>query len=202
MTKEELQIYQKNYREKHKDRILSYEKNYRTINLEKIRENNRKYNKDNKEQRRLRNKRYRDKHAEELKSKAKIKRQRYKKEINFHRNERLQKDPIFRLNYKIRSIISKSFKIINHRKNSKTVSILGCSVSFFKSYIQSKWEPWMNWENRGLYNGTKNHGWDIDHIIPISTAKTKEDIIKLNHYSNLQPLCSYVNRNIKKDRYG
>jgi hypothetical protein len=26
----------------------------------------------------------------------------------------------------------------------------------------------------------------IDHIIPISTAKTEQDVIKLNHYTNLQ----------------
>jgi len=37
------------------------------------------------------------------------------------------------------------------------------------------------------------------HIIPISSAKTNDDVYKLNHYSNFQPLCSYVNRFIKKD---
>ena len=58
----------------------------------------------------------------------------------------------------------------------------------------------MNWENRGLYNGTQNYGWDIDHIIPISFAQSEEDIIKLNHYTNLQPLCSYTNRHIKKNK--
>ena len=59
----------------------------------------------------------------------------------------------------------------------------------------------MTWENRGLYNGEFNYGWDIDHIIPLSSAETEEDIIKLNHYTNLQPLCSKINRDIKKDIY-
>jgi len=57
----------------------------------------------------------------------------------------------------------------------------------------------MNWDNRGLYNGTPDYGWDIDHIIPQSSAITIEDVIQLNHYTNLQPLCSYINRDIKKD---
>ena len=70
-----------------------------------------------------------------------------------------------------------------------------------KEYIESKFENWMNWDNKGLYNGEFNYGWDVDHIIPISSAKTEEEIILLNHYSNLQPLCSKINRDIKKDKY-
>ena len=47
-----------------------------------------------------------------------------------------------------------------------------------------------------------NHGtyWEIDHIIPLATATTEEDIIRLNHYTNLQPLEAYYNRHIKKDK--
>jgi len=55
----------------------------------------------------------------------------------------------------------------------------------------------MTWENKGLYNGELSYGWDIDHIIPLSSASTEEELIKLNHYTNLQPLCSYINRYIK-----
>ena len=58
----------------------------------------------------------------------------------------------------------------------------------------------MNWENYGLYNGELNYGWDIDHIIPNSSALTEDEFIKLNHYTNLQPLCSKVNRHIKRDK--
>ena len=51
----------------------------------------------------------------------------------------------------------------------------------------------MSWENYGVV-------WDIDHIIPLSTALTEEDVLKLNHYTNLQPLDSYINRFVKRDK--
>jgi hypothetical protein len=43
-------------------------------------------------------------------------------------------------------------------------------------------------------------GWDIDHIVPLCTAKSPEEVLSLNHYTNLRPLCSHVNRNIKRDK--
>jgi len=61
----------------------------------------------------------------------------------------------------------------------------------------------MTWENYGNWNGIPkelNTAWDIDHIIPISKAKTEYELIKLNHYSNMQPLCSYNNRFIKRNK--
>ena len=45
-----------------------------------------------------------------------------------------------------------------------------------------------------------NKTWDIDHITPISSAETEDDVIKLNHFTNFQPLCSYTNRVIKRDK--
>lgn len=78
-------------------------------------------------------------------------------------------------------------------KNYKTEKILGCSFADFKIYLENKFEPWMNWDNYGKYipNGPKT--WSIDHIIAISLAETQEEIITLNHYSNLRPLCSKKN---------
>jgi hypothetical protein len=46
----------------------------------------------------------------------------------------------------------------------------------------------MSWENRDK--------WHIDHIIPISSAKTSEAIIILSNYKNLQPM--WAEDNLKK----
>lgn len=120
--------------------------------------------------------------------------------INKWHNKKWNEDNLYRLTFSIRNSTRESIVNSGYTKKLKTNDILGCSFEDFKLYIESKFEPWMTWNNRGLYNGEFNYGWDIDHIIPISTAKTEEDIIKLNHYTNLQPLCSKVNRDIKKDK--
>lgn len=36
-------------------------------------------------------------------------------------------------------------------------------------------------------------------IIPLSSATNEEEILNLNHYTNLQPICEVVNRFEKKD---
>jgi hypothetical protein len=97
-------------------------------------------------------------------------------------------------------MIKNSFRFNGYRKNSKAEKIIGISFKELYLYLESKFELWMNWENKGLYNGELNYGWDIDHIIPLSSAKSEEELIKLNHYTNLKPLCSRINRDIKKNK--
>jgi hypothetical protein len=117
---------------------------------------------------------------------------------NKYFSERRKTDDLFRLITNIRNLINNSFYEMNYSKTSKTQEILGCSFEELKSYLELKFEPWMTWKNRGIYNGELNNGWDI-HIIPLSEAISVDDIIKLNHYTNLQPLCSKINRDIKKN---
>lgn len=57
----------------------------------------------------------------------------------------------------------------------------------FVSHIKSQLVGEMKLENYG------RGGFHIDHIIPISYAKTKEDAIYLCHYSNLRPLSEFDN---------
>ena len=62
----------------------------------------------------------------------------------------------------------------------------------------------MNWENYGNPKDgifEPNKTWDIDHIKPLSSFTTEQELLELNHYTNLQPLCSYENRWVKSNYY-
>ena len=43
----------------------------------------------------------------------------------------------------------------------------------------------MSWENQGK--------WHIDHIIPLSSATNKDELYKLCHFTNLQPMWAIDN---------
>lgn len=202
------------YRKLNQDKILEKEKERRnslTIDEKKsIMEYNKNYQKENKDHLKEQKRQYYIKNREKIikrvsenskirKDEIKEYRVKYNTKRNQIRNLRRKNDTLFNLECRVRSLFYGIFKNSPYKKNSKTYEILGCNFKMFKEYLESKFEPWMTWENRGLYNGSTNYGWDIDHIIPISSATTEDDFLKLNHYSNLQPLCGYVNRYIKRN---
>jgi hypothetical protein len=193
------ELYLAKSKERDKDKKKLSDKKYYENNKTKILNKNSEYVKKNF----IKTKEYKKEWAKVNKEKLKSNRKNYynqnKTLLNQKSKERMKLDPIFALSVQMRKNILKAFRKRNYEKSSSTKKILGCTYEEFKIYLESKFEPWMNWDNRGLYNGELNHGWDIDHIIPLSSAKTVEDMIKLNHFTNLQPLCSFINRNVKKD---
>lgn len=105
--------------------------------------------------------------------------------------ERRKEDPLFACKCHIKSLIVSSIQRKGFRKRSRTAEILGCSLDEFIVYIERQFLPGMTWENRGE--------WHIDHIVPLSTAKTEADVIALNHVSNLRPLWAEDNMR-KRDK--
>ena len=194
---------------RNKIKINERNKKYRDENPEKIKE----YfsNPIIKEVRKKTQKDYREKNKNKLLEQKKLYYQENKAEIKDRLKSRKYKiaeyeknrkngNPLLKMISNIRTSIYHSIKRMGYSKNRNTHDILGCTFEELKIYLESKFEPWMTWENYGLYNGELNYGWDIDHIIPISSAKSDIEIIKLNHFSNLQPLCSKINRVIKRDK--
>jgi hypothetical protein len=119
---------------------------------------------------------------------------------NYNKNRR-NTDPLYKMSRNVRNLIYQSINKRGFIKSIGTENILGCSLTEFYKHIELQFEPWMNWDNWGGKRVTEiNTYWDLDHIIPIDVAINEEDIIKLNHYTNLRPLCSYNNRFIKRNK--
>jgi hypothetical protein len=87
----------------------------------------------------------------------------------------------------LRSLVRKSFTEKNYSKTSKTFDILGIDKEGLFEHIEKQFKDGMDWTNHG------NKGWHIDHIIPLASAKNVDEVIKLNHYTNLQPLWAEEN---------
>jgi hypothetical protein len=109
------------------------------------------------------------------------------KQSGDNHNKRRKEDPIYKFKCNVRILISGSFKRGKNQfqKNAKTEKILGCTIEEFRSYIEDKFTEGMTIENHGE--------WHLDHIIPLANANTEEEIIKLNHYTNFQPLWALDN---------
>lgn len=110
------------------------------------------------------------------------------------RNHRMKKrkDPIYNMKDQARHRIFLAFQNRGYKKESKTEKMLGCDFDQLKAHIESKFTKGMSWDNYGE--------WHIDHILPLGAVKTKEDLTKLCHHKNLQPLWAEENR-IKGDRH-
>jgi hypothetical protein len=176
---------------KDKEKRLEYKKIYSEINKERIYENNNKWRVENKEYIKEYYQKNKDKKVKYyLKNKEKIaesKKKYYqnnKEEINnkakTYNKKRKEIDSLFKLKCNTRVLIGNSIKNKGYTKQSKTFKILGCSYEDFKKHLERQFTKGMTWENQGQ--------WHLDHIYPVSLAKDEQEVIKLNHYTNFQPL--------------
>lgn len=178
---EEGQKRTKEYRRAHSEHIKDYQKKYRENNREQIRKKQNEYYHNNKDKAKTWRDKYRLSHKEQIKKSAKKYREENKEKINQSHVKRLRSDPVYKMKEQTRNMLRYALRSKGHHKTSRTADIIGCNLDFLCEYLFKTWE--------------KNYGrpWDgepyhIDHIVPLATAKTKEDIVKLCHYTNLQML--------------
>jgi hypothetical protein len=108
--------------------------------------------------------------------------------VRYHRN-RKARDPLFKLRCNLRALIFISLRNQGYRKSSKTQAILGADFNTVQNHL--------------ILSALNNYGmwipeepYHIDHIIPVSRATSEAELLKLNHYSNLQYL--YAEDNLAK----
>lgn len=213
-NKEKRKEYKKQYYKKNKDVFLKKAKENYINNREQKKEYSKRYYYENRQEKNDYSKEYYKKNYDILKKKQQesylknkdyiLKRQQeyyinhkeerkeyYKKyrkkpenkiKINNYIKQRKKEDKLYEFSNRIRHLIKRSISKMGYTKKSKTYQILGCDFETVYNHLLKTYK-----KNYGVdYNfKEKVH---IDHIIPISTAKTEEDVVKLCHYTNLQIL--------------
>lgn len=185
----------KDFREKNREKNRKASEKWKKNNTEIIKKNQKKYYWDNREKRLNNRKEWYEKNRERVINKTiewqSKNKERINKLRNIRHNDRYKNDILYKIKINVRNRIKHFLKSKNFNEiKNGTFNIVGASPETLKEHIEKQFKEGMSWENYG------HNGWHIDHIIPLSEAKTEEDVYKLCQYSNLQPL--WANENYKK----
>jgi len=146
---------------------------------EKKKAKSRKYKEKNRDKVSAYNKEYNKR--PEVKNKRRIYNRRYE-------NSRIFSDPVYRERRFLWKNICRALMVYGYSRNTKVYEALGADRDVVRKHLQEQFRDGMSWDNYGE--------WQIDHIIPLSSAETVERVVELNHYTNLQPL--WAEENAKK----
>jgi len=131
-----------------------------------------------------------------LKNKITKSKPEYKEKQRIYENKKYKEDIVYRLKKCLRIRVRIALKAKKWRKDNTLHKYLGCSLDQLKEHLASKFIDNMTWENYGF--GLDK--WTIDHIIPLDSAQTPEEMYKLCHFSNLQPMW-YIDNIKKSNKY-
>lgn len=192
--------YKENYA-KNADAIRTRVNEYRLRNPEKVknrkkvayqkdievnRMHNREYYKQNPDKRKEYAKKYRKENPEKIKQWKVENKIDQNAKANNRQKAKKEVDPLYKLKCNTRSRLSNVFTKIKAGKKPNTLSLLGTDWQNLKLHIEIRFTEGMTWNNYGE--------WEVDHIMPLAIAKTKESLAPLCHYTNLQPLWAKDNR--------
>lgn len=176
----------KSYRSSHKDQIAESKKRYSAAHKDKISEKNRKYRENNKEKIAEYHKNYYTEHREEMNKKTKenyIKNKAiYRKKNLEAKKRRLLSDPVYAEKERVRAALRICLRRGGGGADCKTAVMVGCSLDDLVMHLKQSYK-----DNYGK-EWDETQVVEIDHIIPLCTAKTKDEVIKLCHWTNLQLL--------------
>lgn len=144
------------------------------------------WNEKNKEHVKARSAAYRDRNRQELNAKQLEYYRANKEKVIAYQlkyiSKRYKQDPIFAVRMLCRRRLLLAFSKGGYKKSTKTEAIIGCTFEELVSYLEDQFSPGMTWDSRGM------HGWHIDHRVPLSSATSVEEMERLSHYTNLQPM--------------
>jgi hypothetical protein len=99
--------------------------------------------------------------------------------------ERRKTDKLFKATCDVRAKLSQALKVDRWHVGGSNELLFGTNKETLISHIEKNFKKGMTWENKGL--------WHIDHVVPLSSAKTIEQLYNLSNYMNLSPEWKDVN---------
>lgn len=207
-NKEVIQKKKKVYREKNRDSINAKGREYVKNNSEILKKKHRERYYANRDSYIKKGKQYRDNRTDEQKERKKKYDKEYKEKnkekllawrlknadkIREHKriwsNNKAATDICYRIKRNIRTRIRCALKPNNAYKVDTSENLLGCSIDFFKNYMESLFTEGMNWDK------FLSADIEIDHIKPCAKFDlTKEsEQRKCFHYTNCQPMWWFDN---------
>ena len=194
----------RNYYKNNRERVRTTQKNYVENNKIEIASYKSQYYLDHKNEKNEYDKIYRETHSEEIKEYAK----------NWHRS-RYENDVFFRLSSTISVSIRRALSNNSSSKNGiSCFTKLSYSTNELKQHIELLFEPWMTWDNYGIYdpktwddNDVSTWTWQLDHIIPQSdlsyTSMDDDNFKECWALENLRPLSAKQNliEGVKRTRH-
>jgi hypothetical protein len=181
-----------------RDRLNKNHKKWYANNLDKERERRRAWYRVNTDEILERSRKCR-KIPENLK-KERIRKRKYRETHNLYR-----KSISFKMRHNISCRIRTELVRFKSKKGNASISrFLPYNIRELIRHLESLFEPWMNWNNWGIYNSkTWNDNdcstwtWQIDHIIPQSTlpfdSMEHTNFKKCWSLENLRPLSAKLN---------
>jgi hypothetical protein len=174
-----------------------------------VSDKNKIYYQNNRDEKLIKAKTYRKENKEKINSNRRDAYSKYKKimdlyqennkeEISEKRRETRKKkyhtDPVYKLKRSISSLV----RFIIKKNNKSIQKYLSYTIDELKTHLESLFEPWMNWNNWGVYdksiwddNNSSTWTWQLDHIIPQSDlpyASMRDENFKICwSISNLRP---------------
>ena len=179
--KDEIKTKKQAYRQAHRDEFRARDKRYAETHKEQIAKRYKEWAKINAERLAEYSKKYRAENAEQLRVKREAYSKKNRKKITQYYLKKRETDPLFKMSTQVRGLIRISLKNRGYGKDTHTYDILGCDYGTLLEHLKKTWL-----ENYGTeWNGEPYH---IDHIIPLATAKTEQEVKDLCYYKNLQML--------------
>ena len=168
--------------EENKAKKLAQKKEYYLRKKEEILAKRKEYHLANKELKNQKSREYREKNLEKVKAKVREYHKKHASYLTKQKAARIKSDPLDTFKERIRLLIKGAFWRLKQNKARRTNEIIGADWETVKTHIVSQFKDGMTWE---AFVAGEIH---IDHIKPLASATCEEDIIALNHYTNLQPL--------------